>query len=89
MGKEVVLAPYDITGKGEPEVRCEVYSRLLTLINTKEQTEDKTFEIAGKDTLFNIVAGAYLIFVKEGAKAVSSYIEAVVHKLFTEKGDDA
>lgn len=94
MTEKMVLTPYDITGKSEIEVRCTVYDRLLTLIQTKEQTEDETLKIAGKDTLFDIVAGAYLKHVNAirnkdtSPVSVPAYIEEKVHKLFAEKGDN-
>lgn len=94
MTAKVTLTPYDLMGKSEPEVRCVVYSRLLKLTQEKnvsldESFVEKTFEIAGKDTLFDIVAGAYYVFVTEGVNAVSVYIEKAVSELFiTKKGTD-
>ena len=86
MGK-IVLTPYSIEGKGEQEVRCVVWDRLIRLISRKDVTSnvssvEETLEIAGKDTLFDIVAGAFLAFAKEDTEAVSRYIESKVHELF-------
>ena len=85
-----VLTPYDITGKSGIGVCAVIWRRLYKLASAKSMSWDEagieqTFEIAGKDTLFHIVAGAYRIFVKEDIKAVSAYIEKEVHKLFVEQ----
>lgn len=88
MDEKSTLTPYDIMDKTEQQVRCEVYDRLLRVIQRcgTWSTEEVIANI-GQDTLFNIVTDTYLVYVNNGASASHTYIEKAVHELFiTQKG---
>ena len=89
MKKKLTLALYDIAGKTEQEVRCEVYDRLLRFIQQSGKwTTKEVMANIGQDTLFDVVADTYCVYVDEGALAAEKHIEKSVHELFVnQKGE--